>query len=90
MRKRFTEEQILGILREVEKAPQKEEAFRTHGITEQTYYRWKRKYQGVDVGKVQRLRQLEAENARLKQMVADYAMANQLLKERVEKKLKWD
>ena len=89
MKKRFTEEQILQILREVETAPKKEEVFRTHGITEQTYYRWKRKYQGTNVPKLQHIRELEKENAQLKKLVADYAICNQVMKEHLEKK-RWE
>jgi putative transposase len=86
MRKRFSEEKILEILREAETAPRKEEVFRKNAITEQTYYRWKRKYQGTKVPQVQRLQELERENNRLKKMVADYAIANQVMKEFCEKK----
>jgi putative transposase len=86
MRKRFKEEQILQILRDVEKAPNKEEVFRTHGITEATYYRWKHKYQGTNVPKLQRIKQLERENTRLRKLVSDLAIGNQVMKEYLEKK----
>lgn len=86
MKKRFSDEQIVGILREGEKPGKREETCRTHGITEQTYYRWRRKYQGTNVVKVRRLKQLEKENARLKKLVAEQALAQQIVREELEKK----
>ena len=86
MKKRFQEEQILEILREAEKPGGKEEVLRKHGISEFTYYRWKRKYQGTNVKKIQRIRELEKENLQLKKMVAEYALANEAMKELCKKK----
>ena len=86
MKKRFTEEQILQILREGEKAGAREEVCRQHGIAEQTYWRWKRKYQGMNPDKVHQLKSVERENERLKKLIANYALANEALKELLEKK----
>ena len=68
---RFTEEQIIGVLKEAEAGVAARELCRKHGICEQTYYRWKSKYGGLQVSEARRLRQLEEENRRLKQMVVD-------------------
>lgn len=82
MRKsRFTEEQIIGALQEDEKGAKPAELCRTHGISEQTLYRWKRKYGGLEVSEARRLKALEEENRRLKQLVAEQALDNRVLKE---------
>ena len=72
MKKRFTEEQIVRILRQAETAEQTvAEVCKQHGICEQTWYRWKKKYGQMDVPDVRRLRELEKENSRLKRLVAE-------------------
>ena len=69
--KRFTEEQIIRVLKEAESGLQVSHLCRQHGISEATYYRWKSKYGGLEVSEAKRLRALEEENRRLKQLVAD-------------------
>lgn len=82
MRKsRFTEEQIIGILQEVEKGAAARAVCRREGITEQTLYRWRQKYGGMQVSDARRLKQLEEENRRLKRIVADQALNLQVLKD---------
>lgn len=81
MKKRFTEEQIIGILKERETGMPVKELIRKHGISEQTYYRWKSKYGGMEVSEAKRLKALEDENRRLKQLVADLMLDNKILKE---------
>lgn len=85
-RSRFTEEQIIAVLKESEAGQSVKDLCRTHGISEQTFYRWKSKYGGLEVSEARRLRQLEEENARLKRMVADLSLDNQALKELAKKK----
>jgi putative transposase len=85
-RKRFTEEQIIGILKEAEAGAKSSDLCRRHGISEQTCFRWKAKYHGLEVNEARRLRQLEHENTRLKRLVADLTLDNQALKELVGKK----
>ena len=85
-RKRFSEEQIIGILREHEAGARVPELARRHGVAENTIYRWKAKYGGLDVSEAKRLRQLEDENRRLKRMVAEQALDLQALKDVLSKK----
>jgi len=80
-RKRFSEEQIIGILREAGAEMTTKELCAKHNISEATFYAWKRKYGGMDVDEARRLRALEAENARLKRIVADLSVQNDILKE---------
>ena len=68
---RFTEEQIIGVLREQDAGAKTAEVCRRHGISSATFYKWKAKYGGLDVSEARRLRALEAENARLKKLLAD-------------------
>jgi putative transposase len=85
-RGQFTEEQIIGILKAVEAGQKVGELCRQHGVSEATYYRWKSAYGGLEVSQVRRLRQLEEENRRLKQIVADLTLDNTMLKEISAKK----
>ena len=80
-RKRFSEEQIIGILKQAEGGLPVPELIRQHGISEGTYYRWKSKYGGLELNEAKRLKQLEDENRRLKRLVADQALDIQILKE---------
>ena len=85
-RSKFTDEQILAIVREGEAGRKVGDLVRPHGITEQTYYRWKAKYGGMELSEMQRLKQLEDENRRLKQIVAEQTLDIQALKAVVSKK----
>jgi len=71
MKKRFTEEQIIGILKENEAGLKVRELVRQYGVSEQTIYRWKNKYGGMDVSEAKRLKVLEVENSQLKRLVAE-------------------
>ena len=71
MKKRFTEEQIIGILKEAEAGMKVGELCRKHGISDATYYNWKAKFGGMSVSEAQRLRGLELENGKLKRLLAD-------------------
>ena len=77
---RYTEEQIIRALKEVEAGAKTDEVCRRLGVTQTTFYRWKSKYGGMDVSEARRLRQLEDENRRLKQMVADLSLDLQAAK----------
>lgn len=85
-RSRFSEEQIIGILREAEGEETVKVVCAKHNISEAGFYSWKRKYGGMDVSEARRLRSLEDENARLKRIVADLSVQNQILKEVNSKK----
>jgi len=82
--KRFTEEQIIGILKEGEAGAKTGELCRRHGISEQTFYRWRRKFGGLDVSEAKRLKALEEENRRLKALLAEQVLDNQALKVMLE------
>ncbi len=83
---RFTEEQIIGVLKQGEAGIKTAEICRQHGISNATFYKWKGKYGGLEISEARRLRQLEDENRRLKQIVADLTLDNQALKTVVSKK----
>ena len=85
-RARFSEEQIIGILKAAETAGNIREVVREHNITEQTFYRWRRKYGGMEISEAKKLRDLERENSDLKRMVAELSLDNRALKELNEKK----
>ena len=86
-KKRYTEEQIIRILREAERGDKTiGDICRDHGITEPTFYRWRKKFGGMDVSDARRLRELEKENARLKRIVGDLTLENDGIKELLEKK----
>ena len=84
---RFTESQIVGILKEADAGVPVNEIWRKHGISSATYYKWKAKYGGLDVSELKRTKELESENAKLKRMYADLAMENRALKDLIQKKL---
>jgi putative transposase len=86
MKQRFSEERIVQILREAAAAPSKAEVCRKHGISEWTYYRWRRRYDGMAEAEVRRLRHLEQENARLRRLLADQVLATEALRERLDKR----
>lgn len=86
-RKRFTEEQIAFALRQQESGTPVVEVVRKMGITEQTFYRWKKKYAGLGVAEVRRLRQMEDENKKLKQLVADLSLDKKMLQDVLSGKL---
>ena len=83
---RYKEEQIIRILKEVENGVSVSEVCRKYGVAEQTVYRWRSKYGGLETSELQRLRELEAENSRLKRIVAQQALDIDVLKEVVSKK----
>lgn len=88
MRKsRFTETQIVKILKEVESGRQVKEVCREYSISDQTYYNWKSNYGGMEASDVRRLKELEEENNRLKHMYADISLENRALKDIITKKL---
>lgn len=83
---RFTESQIVAALKEGEAGVPVAELCRKYGVSAATYYNWKSKYSGVQVSDLQRLRELEAENAKLKRMYADLALENNAIKSVLERK----
>ena len=80
MKKRFTEEQIVRILREAEQAGTDREVIRKYNISDTTFYRWKKLYGGMGVSEVKRLKELEKENAKLKKLLAEQMLMNEALK----------
>ena len=85
-RKRFTEEQIIGMLKEHEAGLSAEEVVRKHGIAHSTFHRWKSKYAGMDVSEAKRLKELETENARLKKLLAETLLDKVALEDVLSKK----
>lgn len=85
MKQRFTEEQIIRILKEHAGGKRAADLVREYNITEQTFYRWKSKYGGMEVNEAKRLKQLEEENRRLKELVADLTLDNHILKDVLSK-----
>ncbi len=85
MKRRFTEEQIIGILKQAEAGVKVKDLCRQHNVTEQTYYRWKSKYGGMSVSEIRRLKELESENQRLKKLVAEKELHIDALKDIVKK-----
>ena len=85
-RKRFREEQIIGILKEHDLGAKTADLCRKHGISEATFYNWKSKFGGMDVSEAKRLKGLETENAKLKRLLADAMLDNAALKDLLSKK----
>ena len=85
MKRRFTEEQIIGMLREQEAGGTVKEITRRHGVSEQSFYRWKAKYAGLEVSELRRLKELEAESGKLKKLLAEAHLDNAALKDVVSR-----
>ncbi len=85
-RSRFSEEQIVGILKEQESGQRTADVCRTHGISEGTFYKWKAKYGGLEISDARRLKALEDENAKLKKLLAETMLDNAVLKDLNSKK----
>jgi putative transposase len=86
-KKRYSEEQIAYALRQAEAGTPVKELIRKLGVSEQTFYRWKKKFVGMGVAEIRRLKQLEEENKKLKQLVADLSLDKHMLQEVLRKKL---
>ncbi len=86
VKKRYTEEQIIGFLKEADRGVAVKELCRKHGFSEPSYYAWRSKFGGMDVSDARRLKSLETENARLKKLLADTMLENELAKEALRKK----
>ena len=86
MKKRYTEEQIIGFLREAEAGLPIKELCRSHGFSEASFYLWRSKFGGMNVSDAKRLKELEAENTRLKRMLANSLLENEVIKEALQKK----
>jgi putative transposase len=85
-RKQFSEEQIIGVLKEHELGAKTADLCRKHGISEATFYNWKNKFGGMDVSEAKRLKALESENAKLKRLLAEAMLDNAALKDLLSKK----
>lgn len=86
-RNKFTESQIIGMIKQHEKGVKVADICRDHGISQGTFYNWKGKYAGMDASQLKRLKELEAEVAQYKRMYAEAALDNRVLKDVIEKKL---
>jgi putative transposase len=86
MKKRFTEQQIVAILKEGEAGVPAKEICRKHNISDATFYTWRKKYRGMETEDIRRLKQLEAENQKLKRLLADSMLDNDALKAALSKK----
>ena len=86
MKNRFSEEQIIGFLREADKGIALKELCRKHGFSDASFYLWRGKYGGMDVSDAKRLKSLEAENMRLKKLLAESMLENEVTKEALRKK----
>jgi len=84
--RRFTEEQIIGVLKEGDAGAKTKDLCRKYGISEQTFYNWKAKYGGMTVSEARRLRELEAENAKLKKLLAEAELDKSALKDLLSRK----
>ena len=84
---RFTESQIVAILKEADAGMKVRDLCRKHGISDATYYNWKSKYGGMSASELKRMREVEAENAKLKRMYADLALENAAMKDLIAKRL---
>ena len=85
MKRRFTDEQIIGVLKENEAGVPVKELCRKHGMSDATYYKWKSKFSGMEVNDARRLRDMEDENRRLKKLVADLSLDKMALEELLKK-----
>jgi putative transposase len=86
VKKRFTEEQIIGFLKEAERGMPVKELCRKHGFSDASFYLWRSKYGGMDVSDAKRLKALELENARLKRLLAESMLENEVTREALRKK----
>lgn len=86
MKKRYSEEQIIGFLKEAESGVPTKELCRRHGFSEASFYAWRSKYGGMEVSEAKRLKALEAENARLKKLLAESMLENEVTREALRKK----
>ncbi len=86
MKKRFTEEQIIGFLREADSGLPVKDLCRKHGFSEASYYLWRSKFGGMNVSEAKRLKELESENARLKKLLAESMLENEAVREVLRKK----
>ena len=86
VKKRYTEEQIIGFLKEADRGVAVKELCRKHGFSEASYYLWRSKFGGMNVSDAKRLKELEAENGRLKRLLAEAMLENEVTKEALRKK----